>query len=214
MKIASFSGATVIMLALTGCVGRQAPAPRLDYAPTTQLAPDWRQVATPFDRNRIRDWRTAWTEALAKARAGGHAAAIAREGPLLAPDAAEPGAALPDGLYACRVIKVGGQSEGSLDYVAYPAFDCRIARERGLQHVVKLTGSQRPVGHLYRDTDNRQIFLGTLILGDERMAMRYGMDRDRDLAGIVQRIGPRRWRLVLPYPRFESVIDVVELIPR
>jgi hypothetical protein len=43
--------------------------------------------------------------------------------------------------------------------------------------------------------------------------MRYGRDADRDLAGWVERVGERRWRLILPYPRFESTIDVVELVP-
>jgi hypothetical protein len=33
------------------------------------------------------------------------------------------------------------------------------------------------------------------------------------MAGVVERIGERRWRLVLPYPAFESTIDIVELIP-
>ena len=39
-------------------------------------------------------------------------------------------------------------------------------------------------------------------------------DATRDVAGVVERIGPQRWRLVLPYPRFESLIDVVELVPK
>lgn len=194
------------LLLLGGCAGRDVPA-------RTASPPGWRAVATADDRGRIGDWRTAWVEALRRARAAGHAADIEREGALLAPDAALPGAALPDGLYGCRVIKVGGQGD-LLDYIAYPMFDCRVTREDGLQHFVKLTGSQRPVGHLYPESDGRTVFLGTLVLGDERMAMKYGRDRDRDMAGVVERIGPRRWRLVLPYPRFESVIDVVELVPR
>jgi hypothetical protein len=33
------------------------------------------------------------------------------------------------------------------------------------------------------------------------------------MAGVVERIGERRWRLVLPYPNFESTIDVLELLP-
>ena len=32
--------------------------------------------------------------------------------------------------------------------------------------------------------------------------------------GMVQRIAPNRWRLVLPRPRFESMLDVIELTPR
>ena len=55
-----------------------------------------------------------------KARAGGHSAEIAREGALLEPDAALRGVAPPPGDYRCRVLKLGGQGEGMLDYVAYP----------------------------------------------------------------------------------------------
>ena len=57
------------------------------------------------------------------------------------------------------------------------------------------------------------MFLGTLVLGDETRAMQYGRDQDRDLAGWVERIGDNRWRLILPYPHFESTLDVIELVP-
>jgi hypothetical protein len=33
------------------------------------------------------------------------------------------------------------------------------------------------------------------------------------MTGLVERIGARRWRLVLPAPHFESGLDVVELTP-
>jgi hypothetical protein len=57
------------------------------------------------------------------------------------------------------------------------------------------------------------VFLGTLQLGDEPGVLKYGHDRERDMAGLLERIGDRRWRLVFPYPAFESTIDVLELIP-
>jgi hypothetical protein len=59
----------------------------------------------------------------------------------------------------------------------------------------------------------RQVLLGTLVLGDETRAMQYGRDTDRDVAGYVERIGPNRWRLIQPYPHFESLTDVLELTP-
>ena len=59
----------------------------------------------------------------------------------------------------------------------------------------------------------RQVFLGTLVLGDERRAMQYGRDPDRDVAAYVDRIGDSRWRMVIPYPAFESTLDVLELVP-
>jgi hypothetical protein len=43
--------------------------------------------------------------------------------------------------------------------------------------------------------------------------MQYGTDPDRDVAAFVERIGPNRWRMVIPSPAFESRTDVIELVP-
>jgi len=174
---------------------------------------DWRRVATSADRARLRDWRAAFARALSQAQAAGHGAEIALEGKLLAPDAAIGQVPIPNGDYRCRVIKVGAKTPGLLDYVSYPAFTCRVSQEKELQGFNKLTGSQRPSGVIFPGDPLRQVFLGTLVLGDELRAMQYGRDPDRDLAGWVERIGDRRWRLILPYPHFESTLDVIELIP-
>jgi hypothetical protein len=52
-----------------------------------------------------------------------------------------------------------------------------------------------------------------MVLGDEQRAMVYGQDRERDVVGFVERVGERRWRLVMPAPTFESLMDVLELVP-
>ncbi|MEO7787102.1 MAG: DUF4893 domain-containing protein, partial [Sphingomicrobium sp.] len=93
-------------------------------------------------------------------------------------------------------------------------FLCRVRSERHLQGFAKLNGSQRPVGLIFPGDAMRNVFLGTLMLGDESRAMQYGGDPDRDVAGYVERIGDRRWRLIIPHPAFESKIDVIELVPR
>jgi len=173
----------------------------------------WRSIAAERDRARVRDWRTAWLEALRKARAGGHSAAIAAEGVLLAPDAALDTVAPPPGDYRCRTIKIGARSEGLLDYVAYTPLRCRIGGQGRVQDFTKLTGSQRPIGKLFPENDRRMIFLGTLQLGDEQGTLRYGHDPERAMAAVLERVGERRWRLVFPYPHFESLLDVIELIP-
>ena len=208
----ALAGACAMALA-AGCAREVRPASaRASYAPVRHAA-DWRQVATFPDRERIRNWRTAWVRALGEARRAGHGARIAAEGRLFEPDAALPGPALPPGDYRCRVTKLGARSAGMLPYVAYPAFACRVRAERELKSFAKLTGSQRPVGLVFPHDDRREVFLGTLLLSDETRTIDYGRDRDRDLAGLVERVGPGRWRLVLPYPRFESLIDVIELVP-
>ena len=200
------------LLALTLLpLGACTPNERPTAGPVANAA-SWQTVATTEDRRRLREWRTAFATGLAQARAAGHADAITREGVLLQPDAAI-GGGIPNGDYRCRVTKLGARSAGLLPYVAYPAFNCRIATSGRLQAFTKLSGSQRHVGYIFPHDQLRTVFLGTLVLGGEQRAIPYGADTDRDLAGYVERIGPARWRLILPYPRFESLIDVVELVP-
>jgi len=197
-------------LALAGC----ASGPGI-FAPEQPAAEaGWRVVATADDRQRLRQWRDAWVQGLAEARGAGHRAAIEGEGALLQPDAALSWQAPPSGDYNCRVLKLGSKAEGNLDYVAYPAFHCRLEAEGSAIRFIKLTGSQRPVGRFLPDEGRRMIFLGTLQLGDETAALRYAHDRERNMAGVVERIGERRWRIALPFPHFESTIDLIELIPR
>jgi hypothetical protein len=201
-----------LAVAATGCTMIRQPA-----AMIPQSTSDWRSVATADDRERLRDWRSAFVGALAAARAAGHGADIAREGMLLVPDAALAGPPIPDGDYRCRIIKLGSKAQGLLDYIAYAAFTCRIDTRAGAngerRHFTKLTGSQRAMGVIFPDSAMRQILLGTLVLGDEQRALAYGVDETRDVAALVERIDTKRWRLVMPKPHFESQLDVMELVP-
>lgn len=190
-----------------GCAGRRH-APR-DASPSTN---GWRAVATPADRHRLSRWRDAWVAGLAAARRTAPRA-IAEQGTLFAFDTALPDPLPPPGRYRCRVFKLGAKTAGMLDYVAYPWFDCRVTRDALGLGFVKLTGSQRQIGRLYPDATTRAAFVGTLALGDETRTIAYGRDATRDLAGWLDRVGPVRWRLALPWPAFESQIDVMEIVP-
>jgi hypothetical protein len=192
----------IAFLALAAC----APRPVVSAQPA-----GWRAVATERDREKLREWRDAFTDGLAQARAA-NPAEVAAEGVLLQPDAAL-GGSIPNGAYRCRVIKLGAQSPGMLPYIAYPTFSCRVQAQGNLQGFAKLTGSQRPVGLIFPNDALRQVFLGTMVLGDEVRAMEYGHDPDRDVAAFVERIGDARWRMVIPSPAFESRTDVIELVP-
>ena len=197
-------------LAASVCAAEQSDAsgaPRCIPQP-----PNWRTAATEDDRRRIREWRDAWEAALAQARTG-YAADIAREGVLFDPDAALLEPLPPPGDYHCRTIKLGTPAPDLLSYVAYPPFRCRIRSENGHITFTKLSGSQRPIGRLFADNERRMVFLGTLQLGDETRAYQYGVDEERDLAGLLERVGERRWRIVFPYPHYESLLDVIELTP-
>jgi len=200
---------TFVLLASAGCNVVEQPS---------GLIPRWttayKQVIAEKDRVRLRDWRKTFVNALEAARKAGHSAEIAGEGALLEPDAQLAGPAIPNGMYRCRVIKLGARETGNLDYVAYAPFACRVRAERTLQRLTKLSGSQRYVGLIFPGDAIRNVFLGTLVLGDERRSMQYGQDESRDVAGYLERIGPNRWRLLMPEPSFESKIDVMELVPQ
>lgn len=164
--------------------------------------PAWRAVATDLDRARLRDWRETWQQAQLEAKAAGK--------PLPAGTAYDLDQALdrpvpPAGAYRCRLVKLGGAA-GVVDR---EWGRCRVDAD-GL---AKLDGPQRPVGQLYTDATNRGVFLGTLALGDETRPLAHGRDDDRDLAGWVERVSDTHWRVVLPRPRFESTLDLLELEP-
>lgn len=175
---------------------------------------DWHRIITPADRDRLRTWRETWVTAIARARAADKSGQIAAQGVLFDPDRALPdGATPPPGRYRCRVFKLGANGPVMRDFTAYADAECAIVAEGGLSRLSRTGGAQRPTGLLFEDTPARSIFLGTMVLGDETRPIAYGRDTSRDMAGIVERIGPARWRLTLPAPRFESLLDVVEITP-
>ena len=176
-----------------------------------RAGPDWRRIATAADRGRLRGWRDAWVASLAQV----DRQQVAREPALFDPDHALDMPLPPPGAYRCRTFKLGGRTGAGPAFTAYGWFACRIGDggEGEPRAFVKSGGSQRPIGRLFPEAQSRGIFLGTMELGDETRPMPYGRDANRDMIGLVERIGPRRWRVVLPFPRFESMLDVIELVP-
>ena len=67
-------------------------AAALPAAARDDVPADWHRVATAADRGRLRTWRQAWIDALAKARATGHGREVAAQGALFDPDRALAGA--------------------------------------------------------------------------------------------------------------------------
>jgi hypothetical protein len=174
----------------------------------------WRAVATPADRDRIKRLGAAWKAALREADAE-HGAEIDTLGMLMVPTAGLTGNLQPPpGAYRCRTVKVGSMSGEGLSYVAYGWFKCTIELTPGGDLILtKTTGSQRTRGLLYPGNDRRLIFLGAQAWGsDETGYPAYGQMPERDQAGVLQRIGENRWRLVLPWPKQESKLDVMELV--
>lgn len=197
--------ATLALIGLSGCsVYREAIASRPD------LSQPWRAIATDSDRERLRNWRKAWTEGLAEARAS-HAAELAADPLLFDPDRAQSDASIATGTYQCRAIKLGISGVGTHSYATSPMARCAIQPREGALELRKLDGDQRPIGNLFEDTPSRSIFLGTLVFGDETSPLRYGLDAKRNLVGYLERVDDKRWRLVTPYPNFESKLAIVEI---
>jgi hypothetical protein len=67
------------------------------------------------------------------------------------------------------------------------------------------------VGLVCPDSRRAARFVGVLELGGETRTPRYGADADRDLVGLVQRVGDERWRIAFPWPAYESKLDILEL---
>lgn len=175
---------------------------------------DWRGIVTAADRDRYVRRDAAWGLALRQARRQRGSGDLDALGALIEPGVARSPVAPPPGDYRCRTVKLGSQGgEDGLGYVVYGWFACRIeATPNGLKFA-KLTGSQRPGGLLFPENDRQMVMLGSLALADEPAANSYGQRPDRDLIAVLDRIGDRRWRLVIPWPQAESNLDLIELVP-
>ncbi len=201
----------LLLAGLAGCATKEACPPSTLAGQAGQ--PGWRDVITDPDHGRLRGWRRALVDSLATARSSGNGAQIDAEGQLLDPDISLDGATPPVGFYRCRVIKLGGKGDNHHSFIAYPAHRCQVRPSGSSYKLVDLDGLQRPSGRLYPDGPSRSVFLGTMILGDEMKPIGYGRDPDRDMVGAVQRVGDKRWRMLMPYPAWESTMDVMELVP-
>jgi hypothetical protein len=210
-------GAALVALALlAGC----ATKPRLPAGmhPSVEVGAPlkseaWKAVATAADQDRIARLGLAWQEALAEAKKS-DAAAVTKEGKLLLPRSALPRPAPTPGSYNCRMIALGKATPKGKSFESFKPFFCYVEIEGDQLTIVKQTGSQRPAGRLWEDDDpNRMIFLGSLALADEDQPLAYGDDPKRNMAGVFERIGAFRWRLVIPWPQSDSKLEVFELTP-
>ncbi|MCS6626431.1 DUF4893 domain-containing protein [Roseibacterium beibuensis] len=201
-------------LSVSACATVPPPPPVPDGPGSGPVLRDWRGIVTAADRDRYNRIDAAWDLALQQARRQRGSGDLASTGDLIDPGAARPGVAPPPGDYRCRTVKLGSQGgEDGLGYVVYGWFDCRIEQTPNGLKFLKLTGSQRPAGLLFPENDRRMVLLGSMALASEPPANSYGQRPDRDLIAALERIGEARWRLVIPWPQYESNLDLIELVP-
>ena len=208
---------TALVAGLSGCAANKPKLPP-GVRPSVEVGPTlksevWKAVATAADQDRLARLGLAWQEALADATKT-NAADVRHEGKLLLPRSALPRPDPTPGSYNCRLIKLGKATPKSKAFESFKPFFCYVEVEGDQLTIVKQTGSQRPAGRLWPDDElTRFIFLGSLALGNEDQPLAYGDDPKRDMAGVLERIGPFKWRLVIPWPQSTSKLDVFELTP-
>ncbi|WP_417590817.1 DUF4893 domain-containing protein [Parasphingorhabdus sp.] len=182
-------------------------------AADSPVEPQWPQQVTAADMARLEQWKQALEIGRAGVIGAGEGAQLAARSPLFETDAALAGSDIPQGLYNCSITKLDGDAEGGLPYIAYPPFKCRVVNQNGRKHFTKLTGSQRTIGWIDKLAGDRSVYLGTLIYHYENSLVPYGKTAKRDQAAVVQRIGSNHWRMLFPFPAYESKVDVMELTP-
>lgn len=190
------------------------PAPNEAVDREQGASGDWREVVSTEDASRLGRLDQAWRLARAEAEDKGFAARVEALGPLVDPNAGLAGGLQPGpGVYRCRTIKLGSNGPGGVAFLEYPWFRCTVELTPGGDLVLtKASGSQRTRGRLHPDTDRRLIFIGAQAWGaDETGWPTYGQMPERDQVGVFERVGPDRWRLVIPWPRVEAKLELLEL---
>jgi len=204
----------LLIIAATVAVGGCVPVkekPRATVSVGEPVKADlWQGIASAADQQRLANVSGAWAAGLADARKGGFATALRDDAELVKSNAALARPAPTPGSYRCRLVKLGGKPA----FEKFKPFFCYVEVDGNLLTIVKQTGSQRPAGRLWEDDNpTRLIFLGSLALGDEETPLAYGDNPKRDMAGILERTGPFRWRLVIQWPQDGSKLHAYELTP-
>jgi len=206
----------ILPLAAMAAACTPTPKPRPAAIVEVEAPPKseaWKNVATPADEDRIQRIGLAWASALADAKKSNERD-VHEEGNLLLPRAALARPAPTPGSYYCRLIKLGKAAPKAPAFEKFKPFFCYVEVEGDLLTIVKQTGDTRPAGRLWEDDmSDRLIFLGSLALGNEEQPLAYGDNPKRDMAGVLERIRPFVWRLVIPWPQNDSKLDVFELTP-
>ena len=197
-------------VAVGGCVPVKEKPRAIDSVGEPVKADLWQGIASAADQQRLANVSGAWAAGLADARKAGFATALRDDAELVKSNAALARPAPTPGSYRCRLVKLGGKPA----FEKFKPFFCYVEVDGNLLTIVKQTGSQRPAGRLWEDDNpTRLIFLGSLALGDEETPLAYGDNPKRNMAGILERTGPFRWRLVIPWPQDGSKLHAYELTP-
>jgi hypothetical protein len=194
-------------LVLGACAHRTAK-PVVTVEPAIPQPSGWRAIASAEDEARIDGLSAAWTRALAAVQRRSRVK-LRAETRLVEPGAALELPAPPPGPYRCRLIRFGGRAS----FQTFAPDFCYVDGDGKGVSFTKQTGANLPGGWLYEDSPTRQVFLGSLPKPGATGVPRYGDNPAQDVAGVIERVSPFRWRLVLTRAGRGAVLDVYELVP-
>lgn len=198
---------TPALVACTTTGARKHPAAIATLEPQRQ----WAGLASAEDQARLSELQ----ELFVKARAAvprNRARLVDAETALVDPTAAQLLPELPPGPYHCRLVRFGGKAR----FATFKPDFCYVEAGKGNLSFTKQTANQGgslPQGWIYPDGERRQVFLGANRRKGEAEGRRYGDDPNRDLIGVVERVSPFRWRLVLAQAGGGGTLDLYELVP-
>lgn len=195
-----------LVLLAGGCTSRPLPRAVVTIEPLPPEAP-WRKIAHAEDQARIDALPQQFARAVANVPKT-YRAQIVAEGPLLEPQAAQAIPALPPGPYLCRLVRLGGR----LPVQTWKPDFCYVDGDDKQLALTKQNGSNLPGGWLFSDQGNRLIFLGTQRTHSGAQAAAYGTGNAPDIAAVIERVAPFRWRMVLAQSN-KGALDVYELVP-
>ncbi|MBA8878596.1 DUF4893 domain-containing protein [Phyllobacterium myrsinacearum] len=165
------------------------------------------KIITAADSKRLEQYQQTKTKAVAEAKATGAAADVRLVDDLLN----KPGLPFSQdfdmtGNWQCRTIKLGGMAPA---LIVYGWFKCKVTDDGSGWALEKISGSQRTKGRFYTESDTRLTYLGTGYVSDQK-PVKYGAGPKTDEAGYAYRTGKNAFRIELPAPYYESLLNVME----
>ena len=217
-KVARACLCVPLIVASAGC--SRSSAIKLKHAAavprvTVEEAPKWEEAISLADRERLKGLQSAWGEALGEASKGGYKRAVHAEGKLLDPGSALLSPAPSPGNYMCRLIQIGGTGRGHRPFVAAKPDFCYVGVDgEGQLWIDKQTGPRQKTGAFFTDGNpRRMIFVGERKRSGKTSRSPSGGSTSMAAAGVLERIGPMRYRLAIPRPDGKHKLELLELTP-
>lgn len=195
---------------VSGCA--TTPRPRafvkIDPPSAAEAQAEWATIATAADKALVNGLSARMTAAhdLAVKRGGPR---LATDGALLDPAAALDLAAMPPGPYTCRLVRV--DARGMI--TSFTPDTCYVDGDAQAVSLTKQNGAILPGGWLHADGTKRLVFLGTLRRRAPDAVAPYGPDPANNVAAVIERVAPFRWRMTMTTTPRNALLDVYELVP-